>query len=246
MIGLEEHMELFKLIGEGLKNAAECMAIGGSAMLFYGMKSATKDVDIVFFSEKELDSMIGVLKESGFSEKLLERDKLKNGIPVVMHRGEERLDLFLNRVFHFTISQAMRERTRQKHEFKNLIIDVVSHEDVILLKSVTDRDGDRADVKNIIGKVSVNWDTIIQEARWQTENGNKAFSVYLFDFLEELFDSGVQIPKEVLRKVRKISEEEMLKVLKSGEYVNGRGKASADAFKRKSTFRLRSGNASSR
>jgi hypothetical protein len=55
----------------------------------------------------------------------------------------------------------------------------------------------------------------MQEVQWQTERGDKTFSVYLFDFLEDLWDMGAKIPKDVIRKVRKISEDEMFKVLKS-------------------------------
>jgi predicted nucleotidyltransferase len=217
MIELKEHTELFKLVGERLKSPVECIAIGGSAMLFYGLKTATKDVDIVFFSQIDMDSFIKILAESGFSRRIIGDGKPKKGIPIVMERGDARHDLFLESVFHFIISSDMRERVEEKHEFDNLTVGIISHEDIILLKSVTDREGDRTDVKNIIGKLDVNWDLIINEALWQSEHGDKAFSVYLFDFLEELSDSGVRIPKEVLRKVRKISEDEMLKILKSGK-----------------------------
>jgi hypothetical protein len=215
MIELKEHAELFNLVGERLKSHVECMAIGGSAMLFYGLKTATKDVNLVFFSQNELDSFSKILAESGFSRKIIGDGKPKKGIPLVMERGNARLDLFLESVFHFTISQSMRERVEQKHEFNNLTMGIISHEDIILLKSVTDREGDRTDVKNIIDKLSVNWDIIIKEALWQTNKADKAFAVFLFDFLEEIYDSGAQVPKEILRKVRKVSENEMLKVLKN-------------------------------
>jgi hypothetical protein len=227
MIELKEHMDMFKLVGERLKKPVECMAIGGSAMLFYGLKSATKDVDIVFFSESDRALFAEVLEESGFSRKIIGDGKSRKGIPIVMEGRDTRFDLFLGEVFQFTISQDMRERVEQKHEFGKLILEIVSHEDIIILKSVTDREGDRTDAKNIIGKVSVNWDAIIKEAQWQTENGNKAFTVYLFDFLEEIYDGGTAIPKQVMRKVRKISEEEMLKALKA----NSEGKALRDAFR---------------
>ena len=69
----------------------------------------------------------------------------------------------------------------------------------------------------IIKESNVKWDVILQESKWQTENGDKAFTVYLFDFLEDLAEMGAKVPKEVIRKVRKLSEEEMLKVLKSGK-----------------------------
>lgn len=216
MIEIKEHTELFKLVGERLKSPVECMAIGGSAMLFYGLKTATKDVDIVFFSQGDLDSFIRILIESGFSRKIIGDGKPKKGIPIVMERGDARLDLFPESVFHFIISSDMKERVKQKHEFDNLTVGIISHEDIIVLKSVTDREGDRTDVKNIVAKLDVTWDSIIKEVQWQSDNGDKAFTVYLFDFLEDLKEMGSDIPKDVLRKIRKISQDEMLKVLGSG------------------------------
>ena len=38
MIGLEEQLSLFKLIGTELRKRTEVLVIGGSAMLFYGAK----------------------------------------------------------------------------------------------------------------------------------------------------------------------------------------------------------------
>lgn len=52
MINLEEQISLFKIIGSQLKNKVECIVIGGSAMMFYGAKNATKDVDLVFFKKR--------------------------------------------------------------------------------------------------------------------------------------------------------------------------------------------------
>ena len=44
MINITEQNELFNLIGTKLDEKVECLAIGGSAMMFYGAKTETKDV----------------------------------------------------------------------------------------------------------------------------------------------------------------------------------------------------------
>ena len=51
MIGIKEQNELFSLLGERLKKKVTCYVIGGSAMLYYGMKDVTKDIDLVFNDE---------------------------------------------------------------------------------------------------------------------------------------------------------------------------------------------------
>ena len=57
MINLEQQNELFKLIGEILKDKLECYVIGGSAMMYYGMKGNTKDIDLVFEHEKDREKV---------------------------------------------------------------------------------------------------------------------------------------------------------------------------------------------
>lgn len=223
MIGIEEQLSLFKLIGEHLEKGVECIVVGGSAMLFYGMKSVTKDIDIIFHSDKDRKTLSDALREIGFSERN-GRIKTEPGaesrkfMPTVFERKGARLDLFSGGLFNFRLSPGIRERLREKHEFGRLISWVISPEDIILFKSVTDREGDRIDARNMIGKLNVNWETILGESSWQTENGNKAFTVFLFDFLEDLSERfGCEIPRDVVRRVRRISEREMLKALRESK-----------------------------
>jgi len=206
MIGLEEQIELFKLIGKELRDNIECIAIGGSAMLFLGLKNSTKDIDLVFLSENDMKKFIIILEKIGF-----EKEGGKN--PVLMKRKDVRFDLFLKEIICFKISSGILKRIREKHEFDNLIVDVISPEDIILLKCATDRVGDRVDAAELVKYFSINWDIIIEESIWQMKNGKKIFPIFLFDFLVELEDLGVSVPKKVLRKLRKISEDEMIKAL---------------------------------
>jgi hypothetical protein len=212
MIGAEEQIELFKLIGNELKKKIECVIIGGSAMLFYGLKSATKDVDIVFFSENSRKDFIKAAEKIGFG-KIGTRYKAKT--PVIMERKNARMDLFVDEVVSFKLSTGMLSRIKEKHEFENLIADIISPEDIILLKCATDRAGDRKDALDLITKLPIKWDVVIEESVWQMQNGKKVFPVFLFDFLEELKeDYRAEIPNEVIRKVRKLAEAEMMKALK--------------------------------
>ncbi len=222
MIGIDEQIELFKLIGGELKSKVECVVIGGSAMLFYGAKSATKDSDIVFLSENDRKEFVNAAEKIGFGKTTVIQPigikaanyKLKTKAPVVMERKEARLDLFLNEIICFKLSPGILERIKEKHEFEKLIAGIVSPEDIILLKCATDRAGDRKDAFELISKYQINWDVIISESVWQMKNGKKIFPVFLYDFIEELKeDYKAEIPSEVLKKLRKLAEEEMLKAL---------------------------------
>jgi hypothetical protein len=232
MINQEDQKKLFSFIGGECRRKTEALAIGGSAMLFYSFsKEETKDVDIVCLSGEDRKYLIGVLGQMGFQENMTPKEA---GASYRFVSKDYVIDIFAGAIFHIKVSEAMLGRVSEKVGFGNLTISVIAPEDIILTKCVTERKGDREDAVGIIKEYNVNWDIVIKEARWQTENGDKAFTVHLFDFLEDLLEMGAAVPKDVIRKVRKISEEEMLKILKSGE------KASRDAF------RLRSGNVRTR
>ncbi len=217
MIGIDEQIEMLKLIGSELKKQTECVIIGGSAMLFYGLKSATKDIDIVFLSENSRKDFIEAAEETGFGR--IGSSNHKNGkSPIIMERKNARMDLFVNEIISFKLSPGIMSRVKEKHEFENLIADIVSPEDIIVLKCATDRAGDRKDAFDLIAKLPINWDIIIDESVWQMKNGKKVFPVFLFDFLEELKeDYKAEIPNEIIKKTRKLAESEMMKALGKGK-----------------------------
>lgn len=217
MVDLTKQNELFLTIGRNLKKKRECFLIGGSAMMYYGVKEATKDIDIVFLHKKDRDDVLRVLDELGFSEratKFILYHRKKN-IPMLMELGESRIDLFLKKIISFEFTDDMVKRVHKVLEYENLIVKVVSLEDIILLKCATERAGDRIDVKAILEKVDVNWDYIIDESIKQTRIAGDMFPVYLYDFLTELKeDLKADIPNDVIKKIRNIAENEMVKVLR--------------------------------
>ena len=225
MINITDQNELFNLIGAKLDEKAECLAIGGSAMMFYGAKTETKDVDLVFLDKKSFDSVKKALYEIGFNERKnirpifahydIARDK-----PVMMEGRDTRFDLFLNEVIGFKISSSIADRVKEVHEFGNLIIKTISPEDIISLKCATEREKDRNDAASLIEKFNIDWEVIIKESIHQTEIGGDVFPAFLFDFLYELKeDFKIKIPKEVIKKVMKIAEKMIVEKLKSGSSV---------------------------
>lgn len=222
MIGFEKQLSLFKLIGNELKEKVECFAIGGNAMMFYNAKTETKDVDLIFLKKEELIKVKRALYSIGFEDKnklvkIFRHYELqgKKNRPVMMVSKDDRFDLFLEEVITFKISDAIIKRVKEKHEFNNLIIKIISPEDIILLKCATERAKDRNDAASLIEMFNINWDIIIEESINQTKLEEYLFPVFLYDFLYELKeDFKADIPKEVLDKIRKISEDMMVKKLK--------------------------------
>ncbi len=210
---IEDQRKIFELIGEKLKERINIWVIGGSAMLYYGFKEVTKDIDIVLDTKKDKEMMEKVLKELGFREKPAgmlygEREDL----PLLLQRGEDRFDVFYKKIFNVYLSKEMKERVSKAYNYGNLMVEVVSSEDIVLLKSVTERAGDRLDAAEIIKRVKVNWDVLIKESVNQMKLSKDIVPLSLYDFLNELKeDLKVEIPKEIIEKVGDICEKEFKK-----------------------------------
>ena len=216
MIGLEDQNKLFAFLGEKLKKKIEFYVIGGSAMLYYGMKDVTKDIDIVFDNEKDKEEVEKLLRNLGYKEKATKilYFKKKN-IPTMLEREEARFDIFLNEIIDVKLTSNIKERVKSIYEFSNLIVKVIAPEDIILMKCATERPGDRIDAAEILKKSNINWNTIIEESIHQTKIGELLFPVFLYDFLYELKeDLKANIPEKVIDELRKISEDVLEEDLK--------------------------------
>ena len=224
MINLQEQISLFRIIGGQLKNRVECIAIGGSAMMFYGAKNATKDVDLVFLKEEDLIEVKKILYNSGFDErkniKGIFREDEAAGNPVMMDGKETRFDLFLNEVIGFRIHEKTIERLKESHEFGNFIVKTASPEDILMMKGCTEREKDRDDAAELIKKFNINWNIILDEASNQTKIGIAAFPLLIYDFLTELRDNfKVDIPKNITRELLTIAEKRLEELKKKGQLI---------------------------
>jgi len=186
-------------------------------MLYYGAKDITEDIDIVFTEKESFDNFLTALKELGFSDKnpnllyFKKEDK-----PRLMQRGLDRIDIFYKNIIIMKLSESMINRIRAVYEYDNLIINVLSPEDIILLKCATERAGDRKDAMELINRFNINWNIIVEEALHQTNLNKPLFVVFLYEFLLELKeDFDAEVPREVLDTLLKKSEEEMIKGLKT-------------------------------
>ncbi|MAG15565.1 hypothetical protein CMO88_00735 [Candidatus Woesearchaeota archaeon] len=181
MITHEDQLELFKLISDSIAKDMECWAFGGNAMMFYGYKDETKDVDLLFDHEEDRAEFIKALEKLGFWETGLSNiyvpEKLKDKYkPLMYTRYDIRFDLFVKKVFKTAISPKMREDVYAVHDFKgkrNLRIKVLRKEFIVLLKSVTERDKDFEDILTIAKKDKrFDWQYLIDEVIWQHQHGD--------------------------------------------------------------------------
>ena len=221
MTDLKEQEDIFNLIGANLKRKIKCFVIGGSAMLYYKLKDATKDIDIVLLNEKDREYILKIMKNLGYAErnpKILYVNK-KN-VPILLQREENRFDLFNRTIINLKFSDGMIDRSQLIYEYGNLIVNVVSPEDIVILKCATDRAGDRIDAASIINNTNVNWDILLQESINQMMLVGDVIPLSLYQFLLELReDLKVEIPDDLIKKLETKCEEILIKKLKQGKTV---------------------------
>ena len=168
VMNLESQNKLFSDIGNLLKRKIECYAIGGSAMIYHGAKKDTKDIDIVFLSENDQKEVVNILEEMGFKKRLtrlvyIKRlEHLEKRSPIMLQKDEARIDLFNKKIICFYLTKNIENRITDVLEFNDLIVKVVSPEDIILLKCATERAGDRIDALELIKNFDINWNIIIK------------------------------------------------------------------------------------
>jgi hypothetical protein len=206
MITIEDQQKLLLAIGNAIEKPITVYAIGGTAMMFNGLKNATLDIDIVFTKEEDRETFINAITRIGYRH--MNSTAVygsKSNQPKMYSLDTERFDLFLIDVIDFAFSDGMQKRVTQIHEYgKNLKLCIAHPQDILLMKCATDRAKDLEDAKKIIETQKIDWNTLIEEALTQTKLGRKEACFDLGEFLEKIQKTGTKIPQEAADKLWEI------------------------------------------
>jgi len=145
--------------------------IGGLAMMRHGVKLATKDVDIVFRKYDKAAAFIRSLEKLGFNDTAPEsrKDRVRKNSWRMNGPGNMRFDVFVRTVCDcLVVSAAMAKRASKYPLEGRLALRVIAPEDIFLLKSVTGREDDLADMSLVAG-MGLDWDIIEEELRSQPD-----------------------------------------------------------------------------
>ena len=178
------------VVAEKLAGKTTIYVAGGTAMAIEGLKEGTKDIDVVVESADDLTRLKKALTTLGYS-------KPNQSLEVAYQRMEagailENKDGFRWDVFErivagkFHLSPGMKKRARN-HELstEELLIRLLSMEDVFLMKCVTEREGDLEDMARIAQR-GVDWDTIVEECDWQSKKTGRIWENSVCQSLEDL------------------------------------------------------------
>ena len=221
MTDIKEQEDILKLIGSSLKKRIECFVIGGSAMLYYKLKEATKDIDIVVLNENERQYVLRSMKKLGYAERNVKILYVnKKNVPILLQREQNRFDLFSRKIISLKFSDTMAYRVSSVYDYGNLTVKIVSPEDIIILKCATDRAGDRLDAANIIKNTNIKWNVLFEESINQMNLVGDVIPLNLYQFLMELKeDFKVEVPEDLIKKLEDECEKILNKKLKKGRTI---------------------------
>ena len=170
MLSSTEDVEgLFEEVGEGLKRPVKAVVIGGAALMRYGLKDSTKDIDIVCMNEEDREALFEAAQAVGCEIKCPEKRHKRFGLRRVVVKGKHTLDVFAGRISSdFELSSSMVQRATQTNTFGNLTVGYASKEDILIMKLIAGREGDVEDCANLVA-ADVDSDVYIGEIRRQYE-----------------------------------------------------------------------------
>ena len=185
-IYIEKQLEI---IDRFLHEPITLYIIGGGAMGFYDLKTATKDIDVIITTDNEAISLLKALQASKYKNiENIEPTYVKMKTRAVIENIDGfRWDIFVNKVCGgLTLSKEMISRARLFKKFKHITIYLVAPEDIFIFKAVTSRPRDREDMFALFSH-GIDIKIIKEEIQRQAQlDTNKAWLSYFFVGLDEL------------------------------------------------------------
>lgn len=171
----EKLLEELQAIGTRLPRAIIVYLIGGCSMSLKDLKAYTKDVDIVFNSMSDLKIFEEGLMELGY-ERTLKTEVVYEQLgasSILRHPERAGFDLFHMKVCNMLVlSESMVKRATKYGDFGKLTVYLLSNEDIVLFKGITERPKDIEDISVLVkdAKHTFDWNVIKQECEVQAQH----------------------------------------------------------------------------
>lgn len=227
----EEIINLLRKIGNRLREGVTIFMIGGGGMSLKGIKAITLDIDLIVLTKKEYKNLKKILIGLGYEchEEILSENFYKTPI-IVFLKNDKRIDIFIRNVSNqLELSKEMQKRSQEYAKLSNLIIKLVSNEDIFLFKSITDREKDVDDCRTLIVG-GLNWEVIKKELH--NQEGKALWRFWLYEQLCRIRNKyGAVIPKEIFDYVWDLAKKKWFS--KPTDFMEGIEDERFEKFKRK-------------
>ncbi|MBE3121664.1 MAG: hypothetical protein IMZ43_00970 [Thermoplasmata archaeon] len=166
----------FMHIDKRLKKSIDIYLIGGCALSYYGVKDATKDIDVLFKNQYDCAAFFNAITELGYetAEQYFPPVVQMEGA-FYIHKGDEIwIDLFVHTVMNkFELSTTIRQRAMKTDiSTKKLNVYCLNPHDIFLFKSITPRVRDENDLMLLLTKTTVDFHIIHEEIKRQSKKFN--------------------------------------------------------------------------
>jgi hypothetical protein len=202
----------FEKLNEALQEHVNLYLIGGGSMSFQKYKPATKDIDVVIRSKRELELIKKALRSIGYTVPAIRGPYEQMGASAILENMDElRWDIFVNVICGgLQLSEGMIERSRELFKMQNVSVYMISPEDIFVFKSITTRERDREDMYSLFSK-GLDFDVIEKEFIWQNEHklNEYAWLAYFYTGIEEFFEK-YNIIHPIIESLHDIAYEDML------------------------------------
>ena len=204
---------LFTELDGSLKKNVDAFLIGGGALMKYGLRDETKDIDIVVSSDEEYESLAKAFHSIGFSKQAPEIAYRRMALSDILIRDEYRVDLFCRCVCgKFTLSEKMVMRAPVILALNKLKLFICSQSDIFLFKSMTERAGDLEDCFKLATEYELDWDAVLEEAERQSAGNHGVWITWITERMELLSERKIRIP--ILERMILLSDEYMARLEK--------------------------------
>jgi predicted transcriptional regulator len=165
--GYEKIITVLRMLGEKLDAPTTVYLFGGANLLLRGLKSATKDLDIVAEDSTSFFKLKDTLLKLGFrmltEHEMTSTDRKLSPSGILVSPELPRFDIFTRNICNaFSLTEEMKKRS-EPQSFGKLELRLLSLEDVFLLKSITEREGDIEDMTVIVRHGGgLDWNVILE------------------------------------------------------------------------------------
>ncbi len=197
-----------KELSEEVHGPVHLYLLGGGSMMYAGLKYFTKDIDLVVRTEQEYNSCVEAMKRMGFRSIRPGAGYSRMNLSDMMEREDGyRIDIFNDRVCgKLRLSEGMVSRSKERVRHEGVVLSSCSMEDILIFKSITEREGDLQDCKAIIKGTMVDWMIFLKELEEQISTGEDVWITWIADRLWTLKEEArLSIP--VLDKIIEMADD---------------------------------------
>lgn len=146
----EDVEEILKGLGDRLAEPVQVLIIGGAAMLEYGLKDLTKDIDLVCRDADGKARLLEAARSLGFELFGPEKRHARLGLDRIAIKGGHTLDIFAGRIsYDFGLSEAMWQRGKRTTPLGKAEMKYAAVEDIFTLKLIANRPRDIEDCRSL-------------------------------------------------------------------------------------------------